>query len=160
MYPLKTETVITLDECKKLNECTFRKNKSIKRIFLLNAIILVVFIVNQQYYTAIPFGLLSLCIYYLTKRNIQKQTEKNYQSNKNIQNQKVQYEFYEEYFQTKTLNSESKMSYSNLYDIIETKEHFYLMESNAVAYIIIKSNCSAELTNHIQELIKKRKNGK
>ena len=91
---------------------------------------------------------------------MQKQTEKNYQSNKNIQNQKVQYEFYEEFFQTKTLNSESKMSYSNLYDIIETKEHFYLMESNAVAYIIIKNNCSIELTNHIQELIKKRRNGK
>jgi hypothetical protein len=160
MYPLKTETIITLDECKKLSESILHKSKPIKKNILLHILIVVAFIVFGQYLAAIMFSLWALIVYYFIKRNMQKQTEKNYQSNKNIQNQKVQYEFYEEFFQTKTLNSESKMSYSNLYDIIETKEHFYLMESNAVAYIIIKNNCSIELTNHIQELIKKRRNGK
>lgn len=160
MYPIITETTITLEEFIKLNETILRQNKAIKRTFIINIIITLFFIITQQYLAAIIFGIFTLFLLYIIKRSLKKQVEKGYQSNKNIQNQKIQYKFYEEYFLATTLNSESKMNYDRLYDIIETKENFYLMESNALAHIIIKKHCNPELTNHIQNLIKQHNNGK
>ena len=46
MYPIITETTITLEEFIKLNETILRQNKAIKRTFIINIIITLFFIIS------------------------------------------------------------------------------------------------------------------
>ena len=160
MYPLKTETIVDLNECVKLNKKIVYRNKAMKRLFIFKIILFALCVIILQVHLALLIGLIFLFSFYHTRRAINKQAENYYNSNKKLQNQKVEYEFYEDYFKIKGQDFENNMNYADLHNIIESKENFYLMESVATAFIIIKANCNQELINHLSNLKANLKNGK
>jgi hypothetical protein len=160
MYPLKTETIVDLSECVKLNREIVYRNKALKKIFFFQIIIFALCLIVLQIHLALLVGLIFLFSFYHTRRAINKQSEKYYHSNKKLQNQKVEYEFYEDYLIIKGQEFENNMKYADLHNIIETKENFYLMESISTAFIIIKTNCSQELIKHLSNLKENMKYGK
>ena len=160
MYPLKTETTVDLNECVKLNRKIVYRNKAMKRLIIFKIVIFALCVIILQVHLALLIGLIFLFSFYHTRRAINKQAENYYNSNKKLQNQKVEYEFYEDNFKIKGQDFENNMKYADLHNIIETKENFYLMESVATAFIIIKANCNQELINHLSNIKVNKKYGK
>ena len=160
MYPLKTETIVDLNECVKLNKKIVYRNKAMKRLIIFKIVLFALCVIILEVHLALLIGLIFLFSFYHTRRAINKQAENYYNSNKKLQNQKVEYEFFEDYFKIKGQDFENNMKYADLHNIIETKENFYLMESVATAFIIIKANCNQELINHLSNIKVNIKYGK
>ncbi|MBR5204575.1 MAG: YcxB family protein [Bacteroidaceae bacterium] len=131
-----------------------------KRLIIFKIVLFALCVIILEVHLALLIGLIFLFSFYHTRRAINKQAENYYNSNKKLQNQKVEYEFFEDYFKIKGQDFENNMKYADLHNIIETKENFYLMESVATAFIIIKANCNQELINHLSNIKVNIKYGK
>ena len=160
MYPLKTETIVDLNECVKLNKKIVYRNKAMKRLIIFKIVLFALCFIILEVHMALLIGLIFLFSFYHTRRAINKQAENYYNSNKKLQNQKMEYEVYEDNFKIKGQDFENNMKYADLHNIIESKENFYLMESVATAFIIIKANCNQELINHLSNIKVNIKYGK
>ena len=178
MEPLfTTQTDLNLDEYKKFNAAVASKNldnsKSKKRLkwicILLAVCLLEVIIFNLLpghsdgdntftviFITAAIVITVSALLAYLLMRFpffLNKAAEKAYYSNPFLQKNHLQvYSFYEEYLEEKNNDSSAKIEYSLIHNIIETETNFYIMIGNNQGHVIIKSNCSPELIEFIQNL--------
>ena len=87
-----------------------------------------------------------------SKYEIEVYAKKTYYSNKAITSCVADFEFYDNYVREITQNGETKLEYSKIYKIIETKTNFYIMASVNQGFIIVKSNCSDGLIDFIKSI--------
>lgn len=75
-----------------------------------------------------------------------------YRTTKISQNLTLNYTFEPERVIVKSTNGESQVRYEDLYKVIETSTHFYLMIGSNQAYIVVKANCDAALIAFLKGL--------
>ncbi|MDA3064554.1 MULTISPECIES: YcxB family protein [unclassified Campylobacter] len=76
-----------------------------------------------------------------------------YNTTKAIQDKTAVITFFDDYFIDKTETFTTQLKYDELYKIIETNTHFYLLLSKyGGGSIIVKENCSAELIEFLQKI--------
>ena len=84
---------------------------------------------------------------------LRKSAEKKYNSNDfKHRNSLWSYSFFDDYLEEKDEKSYDKLEYSMIHKIIESDSNFYIMKNEKRGYIIVKSNCSPELIEFIQNL--------
>lgn len=92
---------------------------------------------------------LLICIF--QKANLKKE----YASNKLFSNAEFTIDFYDNYLVKRNENYNVSIPYDKLYDIVETKTHFYFKQSKSKIIINIPlADCSPELYNYIRYSIK------
>ncbi|WP_315523516.1 YcxB family protein [Pseudoramibacter alactolyticus] len=75
-----------------------------------------------------------------------------YRTTKISQNLPLDYTFEPERLIVKSTNGESQIRYEDLYKVIETPTHFYLMIGGRQAYIVVKANCEPALIAFLKAL--------
>ena len=80
-----------------------------------------------------------------------------FKSNKVAQNSVINYTFEEDKIVIETERGSSFIKYDEVYKVYETKTNIYLFISNNQAYVIVKENCSDELTQFIKDMFRKAK---
>jgi hypothetical protein len=89
-----------------------------------------------------------LFVYLLARASIRRA----YRTTRISQNLTVDYTFEPERVVVKTANGESRIRYEDLYRVIETPTHFYLMIGNHQGYIVVKANCEPALIAFLEGL--------
>ena len=161
----ETNTKITIDEYKKYNKTLFKKVNFIRGLLaLIVSILLVVFIILPKanlstietislflaYFIGFVIAVLFLKLFQnISVKSTYKKLNKN---NPDVLDMKLI--FYKDYMIQKTKKNEYKVYYKDLYEVLETKDNFYLMLSQNQGVIIIKSNCNKKLIEFIEELKK------
>lgn len=158
MEPLfTTQFAYTLEEYTKFNiEMTKRQRVIINILLLLFPICMGV--INYFPYRNIKSSIIptilalicSIISFIIIHMSFKKAAKKVYYSDKTLDSNISNYEFFENEFKETDLHGSSKHTYSELTQIIETKTNFYLMISNIQGYLISKSNCSPELIEFLQ----------
>ena len=64
-----------------------------------------------------------------------------------------EYDFFDEYFVNRNRNGQGTMAYNELFKVIETRTHFYLMLSKVQGYTIAKAEAPANFTEFMQKKI-------
>lgn len=158
MESLKTKTTITLDEVTKWYNYIIKKRYN--KYYIIWIAFIVLFSIIGNYVLAAWIAIVLLLFPLFLHWSIKRMAKKHLQSNKFVQNETFIYEFHKEHFMISQKQSYVEIAYADLYDIVETKENFYLMPHNTASYIIIKSNCSIELIEFIENIKDHLKNGK
>ena len=60
--------------------------------------------------------------------------------------------FYSDYLMTRTSGNETRLKYSEIYRILETKTNFYVLTAANQGTILVKKNCSPALIAFLREL--------
>lgn len=158
MEPLyKTQTAYSFEEYSKYNEAVLLKQKGFKAVMIIIPVLYVLLMGAVFYSTreistvfALLFALLlSTAIFIASFKKIVKKT---YYSNKAITSCVADFEFYDNYVREITQNGETKLEYSKIYKIIETKTNFYIMASVNQGFIIVKGNCPDGLVDFIKSI--------
>lgn len=159
----KTETNLTLEEFIKYNNAV--KNKFYKRKLQIVMTILIIFLVlilNDGKETTIDLiistiiGLVigiivGLFVFkLLDKSSVKRAYKLLIKHNTGIINTKLN--FYEDYLEQITDNSNYKLKYDKIYKIIETNDNFYIMITKNQGIVIIKNNCDSKLIDFIKSL--------
>ena len=84
-----------------------------------------------------------------------RRARKLYQQTKAAQDIVNEYDFFDEYFVNRNRNGQGTMAYNELFKVIETRTHFYLMLSKVQGFIIAKSEAPANFTEFMQKTIDK-----
>lgn len=71
---------------------------------------------------------------------VNRQIKKVWKSNKIAQDMNVAFEFYDTYFTENNESGDTRVEYSKLHKIIETKTNFYLMIAKNQGFILVKKN--------------------
>lgn len=161
----ETNTKITIDEYKKYNKTLFKKVNFIRGLLaLIVSILLVVFIILPKanlstietislflaYFIGFVIAVLFLKLFQnISVKSTYKKLNKN---NPDVLDMKLI--FYKDYMIQKTKKNEYKVYYKDLYEILETRDNFYLMLSQNQGVIIIKENCNKKLIEFIEGLKK------
>jgi len=162
MEPLfTTQFAYTLEEYTKFNIEMTKRQKANKILNIIMALCPVFFgIINYFNYKNITFALIAalitlifIIIFFAVKpASFKALVKKQYYSDKTLDSNISNYEFFENEFKETDLHGFSKHTYSELTQIIETETNFYLMISNIQGYLISKSNCSPELIEFLQDI--------
>ncbi len=159
MEPLyTTQFAYTLDEYIKYNNAVLKSQKSFIAVYIIFS--LFSFALGALSYHMIKnivfsifFALFFFIIFAIEfPVALKKSAKKAYYSNKTLDKNISNYEFFEDKIKETDLHSINTHKYSELTKIIETKTNFYLMIDNARGYIIVKDNCSPELIAFLSEL--------
>lgn len=153
MEPIfRTTMKWTIEEYKKFYRAILREYSVagfILGIILIDIIVFIIGIVIQKYYILIvvisSLILFPIYFYIVMKSEI----EKEYNSSNVINNVESEFMFYEDYFIEKTKFGETKVEYTILYKIIETKDNMYLMLGKNQGYALIKEKMPKELKEFI-----------
>lgn len=144
----KTTTTNTFDEYKKFNKAIMRRKSAIVAI-IISEICLIVSGIGLKNIFLIVFGILwPLVTFFLQKIQIKRVFE----SNKVLQNAVAQFEFYDTYFTETNEYDNTKLEYTKLYKIIETKTNFYLMISKNQGFILCKANFPEGLDEFLRNI--------
>lgn len=145
MQPLyNTITTITFEEYKKLNKAA--KTEQNKLALLMYPVLLFMALTSKSWWLALFTILLFIFSQLLSIYLIKKE----YHTNKSLQQQKINYEFYDTFFLTEIAGVVTKVYYNELNLIKETKSNFYLSRAKKNIYVIIKANCSSDLISFLQ----------
>ena len=158
MEPLyKTQTAYSFEEYSKYNEAVLLKQKSLKAVMIIIPVLYVLLMGAVFYSTreistvfALLFALLLSTAIFIV--SFKKTVKKTYYSNKAITSCVADFEFFDNYVREKTENGETKLEYSKIYKIIETKTNFYIMASVNQGFIIVKGNCPDGLVDFIKSI--------
>lgn len=158
MEPLyKTQTAYSFEEYSKYNEAVLLKQKSLKAVMIIIPVLYILLMVAVFYSTreistvfALLFALLLSTVVFIA--SFKKAVKKTYYSNKAITSCVADFEFYDNYVREITQNGETKLEYSKIYKIIETKTNFYIMASVNQGFIIVKGNCPDGLVDFIKSI--------
>lgn len=158
MEPLyKTQTAYSFEEYSKYNEAVLLKQKSLKAVMIIIPVLYVLLMGAVFYSTreistvfALLFALLLSTVVFIA--SFKKTVKKTYYSNKAITSCVADFEFYDNYVREITQNGETKLEYSKIYKIIETKTNFYIMASVNQGFIIVKGNCPDGLVDFIKSI--------
>lgn len=161
MEPLfTTQTDITFEEFKKLNQKLFLGRIIVRYVFvsLIMLIVTIMGVLSTRNLSLMLFFPLWLILLLVLKPITQKAAlKKAFNSNKAMRKiGSVTYDFFSDHLEMKTENSFSSVEYGDILKIIETKTNFYIMLSSNQACNIIKSNCSPELIEFINNLNQKK----
>lgn len=166
MEPLyKTQTAYSFEEYSKYNEAVLLKQKGFKAV-MITLPVLYVLLMGAVFYStreistvfALLFALLLSTAIFIA--SFKKAVKKTYYSNKAITSCVADFEFYDNYVRELTQNGETKLEYSNIYKIIETKTNFYIMASVNQGFIIVKGNCPDGLIDFIKSIKAETENQK
>lgn len=158
MEPLyKTQTAYSFEEYSKYNEAVLLKQKSLKAVMIIIPVLYVLLMGAVFYSTreistvfVVLFALLLSTAIFIA--SFKKTIKKTYYSNKAITSCVADFEFYNNYVREITQNGETKLEYSKIYKIIETKTNFYIMASVNQGFIIVKGNCPDGLIDFIKSI--------
>lgn len=158
MEPLyKTQTAYSFEEYSKYNEAVLLKQKSLKAVMIIIPVLYVLLMGAVFYSTreistvfVVLFALLLSTAVFIA--SFKKTVKKTYYSNKAITSCVADFEFYDNYVREITQNGETKLEYSKIYKIIETKTNFYIMASVNQGFIIVKGNCPDGLVDFIKSI--------
>ncbi len=158
MEPLyKTQTAYSFEEYSKYNEAVLLKQKGFKAVMIIIPVLYVLLMGAVFYSTmeistvfALLFALLLSTAIFIA--SFKKAVKKTYYSNKAITSCVADFEFYDNYVREITQNGETKLEYSKIYKIIETKTNFYIMASVNQGFIIVKGNCPDGLVDFIKSI--------
>lgn len=158
MEPLyKTQTAYSFEEYSKYNEAVLLKQKSLKAVMIIIPVLYVLLMGAVFYSTreistvfVVLFALLLSTAIFIA--SFKKTVKKTYYSNKAITSCVADFEFYDNYVREITQNGETKLEYSKIYKIIETKTNFYIMASVNQGFIIVKGNCPDGLVDFIKSI--------
>lgn len=158
MEPLyKTQTAYSFEEYSKYNEAVLLKQKSLKAVMIIIPVLYVLLMGAVFYSTreistvfVVLFALLLSTAIFIA--SFKKTIKKTYYSNKAITSCVADFEFFDNYVREKTENGETKLEYSKIYKIIETKTNFYIMASVNQGFIIVKGNCPDGLVDFIKSI--------
>ena len=132
----KTNTIYSFEEYKRYNKSLQLKRSRIIWYIILEAWILLLGCLMENI-LLIAFAILyPILIVILVNR----QVKKVWKSNKVAQNMNVNFCFYDTYFTEADENGDTKLEYSKLHKIIETKTNFYLMIAKNQGFILNKAN--------------------
>ena len=166
MEPLfKTQTAYSFEEYSKYNKSVLLKQKGLKAIMITLPVLYVLLMGVVLYATKEPSTVFVLVLALLLSAVIfiasfKKSVKKTYYSNKAITSCVADFEFFDNYVREKTENGETKLEYSKIYKIIETKTNFYIMMSVNQGFIIVKANCTDGLIDFIKSLKEKNESQK
>ncbi len=158
MEPLyKTQTAYSFEEYSKYNEAVLLKQKGFKAV-MITLPVLYVLLMGAVFYSTreistvfvVLFALLLSTAIFIA--SFKKTVKKTYYSNKAITSCVADFEFYDNYVRELTQNGETKLEYSKIYKIIETKTNFYIMASVNQGFIIVKGNCPDGLVDFIKSI--------
>ncbi len=151
-YLYETQTDITLKEY-----LSFSKNPYFTRTLIISCIICDIIIIVYGIIAKMPaFIIFAVLLSLLTFVRLDFRLKKTYKSNKMLQSNSVAtYKFYDTYFEMNSSNSTSKINYTDIIKIIETKINIYLMIGRNQGCILVKDNLPAGLEAFIKD-IKKR----
>lgn len=158
MEPLyKTQTAYSFEEYSKYNEAVLLKQKGFKAV-MITLPVLYVLLMGAVFYSTreistvfvVLFALLLSTAVFIA--SFKKTVKKTYYSNKAITSCVADFEFYDNYVREITQNGETKLEYSKIYKIIETKTNFYIMASVNQGFIIVKGNCPDGLIDFIKSI--------
>lgn len=158
MEPLyKTQTAYSFEEYSKYNEAVLLKQKGLKAVMIIIPVLYVLLMGVVLYATKEPSTVFVLVLALLLSAVIftasfKKTIKKTYYSNKAITSCVADFEFYDNYVREITQNGETKLEYSKIYKIIETKTNFYIMASVNQGFIIVKGNCPDGLVDFIKSI--------
>lgn len=143
-----TTTSYSYDEYKR-----FSWNLLLKRSHIIFYIILELFILLlgcfMKNILLIVFAVIyPIMIFLLQNRQIKKV----WKSNKVAQDMLVNFEFYDTYFVEKDKNGNTKLDYSNLHKVIETKTNFYLLIAKNQGFILVKENMPEGLADFLKSI--------
>ena len=132
----KTKTINTFEEYKRFSRVLMYKKRSIIIYALLAAFLILDGIVLDNM-IFIVFAVVYPFVIWLLHNM---QVKKVFKTNKALQNAEVNFEFYDTYFTEENSYGNTKLEYSKLHKIIETKTNFYLMIAKNQGFILIKEN--------------------
>lgn len=81
-----------------------------------------------------------------------RQIKKVWKSNKVAQDMLVNFEFYDTYFVETDKSGNTKLDYSNLHKVVETKTNFYLMIAKNQGFILVKENMPEGLSDFLRSI--------
>jgi len=152
----KTQTKITLDEIIKLNKVYFLKMQRVRLILMVLYEIFLLWVCLSAF--ALHWILLGGIFLFLVifvpifwYMMLVNNSKEYFKSNKVAQNSVINYTFEEDKIVIETERGSSFIKYDEVYKFYETKTNFYLFETNNQAYVIVKDNCSDELTQFIKD---------
>ena len=151
----EAETVYTLEECRKAAWAVWLHSKKIMAFFICLVFMLVVGILSisfGSYDTGSKILLLTGIYILMLFVLIERQIRNGFKTNRIIRNSKVQFDFYDEYFDVISESGNSHIEYDQLYRLMETKENFYPMISCNNMFIVRKADCSRELIDFLHKI--------
>ena len=144
----KTNTIYSFEEYKRYNKSLQLKRSRIIWYIILEAWILLLGCLMENI-LLIAFAILyPILIVILVNR----QVKKVWKSNKVAQNMNVNFCFYDTYFTEADENGDTKLEYSKLHKIIETKTNFYLMIAKNQGFILVKENFPEGLEEFLRNI--------
>lgn len=144
----KTKTINTFEEYKRFSRVLMYKKRSIIIYALLAAFLILDGIVLDNM-IFIVFAVVYPFIIWLLHNM---QVKKVFKTNKALQNAEVNFEFYDTYFTEENSYGNTKLEYSKLHKIIETKTNFYLMIAKNQGFILIKENFPEGLEEFLRNI--------
>lgn len=144
----KTKTINTFEEYKRFSRVLMYKKRSIIIYALLAAFLILDGIVLDNM-IFIVFAVVYPFVIWLLHNM---QVKKVFKTNKALQNAEVNFEFYDTYFTEENSYGNTKLEYSKLHKIIETKTNFYLMIAKNQGFILIKENFPEGLEEFLRNI--------
>lgn len=132
----KTNTTYSFEEYKRYNKSIQFKRSRIIWYIILEAWILLLGCLMENYLLILFAIIYPIVIVILVNRQIKKV----WKSNKIAQDMNVAFEFYDTYFTENNESGDTRVEYSKLHKIIETKTNFYLMIAKNQGFILVKKN--------------------
>ena len=152
MEPLyQTSAVLTLEEYR-----SYVYALRGRRTILLTVIAEVLFLLEvllfsnwaSKLFAAVVFLLFPLAIWLILNWN----TKRIFTSNQLQNGAQTQLFFYEDHLEQITPSGTLRVAYHQLYRVVETKTHFYLMVGRGQGIIVVKANCLSGLIDFLGQL--------
>ena len=158
----KTQTKLTVDEMVKLNRAYLFKMHRFRLILMVIYELFLLWVCLSAFdlhwiLIGVFFLFLVIFIPVFWYLMLVANSKKYFKSNKAAQYSILNYTFEEDKIVIETERGSSFIKYDEVYKVYETKTNFYLFISNNQAYVIVKENCSDELTQFIKDMFRKAK---
>lgn len=141
----QTTTKYTLEEYKRFTRTLLKK-----RTFILVPLLEVLLILMGLLLRNIFLIVFAVIYPFLTAWVQNRQIKKVYFSNKVTQNAEVCFSFYDTYFTETNASGDTRLTYSQLHKVIETKTNVYLMIAQNQGFILNKANFPEGLANFLK----------
>lgn len=157
MEPLfKTTTEYTYDEYKKFNKEINVKNFKLKMYFSIYTLIFTfaafIFFTDRNYLALVFCLTLIVAPIIILPMQINKLQKKIYNNYVSMHGTQTNISLYNDHLEVSNLMEHLSYPYVKISKIVETETNFYIMNRENRGMIIIKSNCSLELLEFLQEL--------
>ena len=117
------------------------------------AVSIMMFTDNKPDIMLFIFIVLGVYMNYAYTYGMDRRARKLFRQTKVAQDIVNEYDFFDEYFVNRNRNGQGTMAYNELFKVIETRTHFYLMLSKVQGFIIAKSEAPANFTEFMQKKI-------